>query len=126
MTTNSNGPFLPIKNDGDTIGGRISRARDAMGLTIAQVASQAGVRKDTAISWERDRAEPRTNKLVTLAGILNVSPVWLITGAGEGPTDNSDPDKVKIQSLIHNIKELQSETTRAIAALEQLVVATLK
>ena len=44
--------------DGDTLGGRIWRARDATGLSTKELASKLGVRSDTISSWERDRAEP--------------------------------------------------------------------
>lgn len=49
--------------DGDTLGGRIWRARDATGLSTKELASKLGVRNDTISSWERDRAEPRANRL---------------------------------------------------------------
>ena len=36
--------------------------------------------------WERDRSEPRVNKLVALAGIFGVSPTHLL--AEEGDSNN--------------------------------------
>lgn len=38
-------------------------------------------------NWETDRSAPRSNRLLTLAGMLNVSPTWLLTGIGESPLD---------------------------------------
>jgi transcriptional regulator with XRE-family HTH domain len=73
----------------DTLGGRLSAARDSAGLTLADVANRIGVRKESLLSWEADRAEPRSAKLVDLAGILGVSPMWLMTGLGSGPLEES-------------------------------------
>ncbi|MEK9850411.1 MAG: helix-turn-helix transcriptional regulator, partial [Candidatus Puniceispirillum sp.] len=55
-----------------TLGGRISQAREASGMSVAEVVKQLGVRANTYEAWESDRSEPRANKLVALAGILNV------------------------------------------------------
>ena len=63
-----------------TLGGRIESARTAQGFTSAQLASRLGVLTKTVRGWQSDRSEPRTNKLVTLAGVLNVSVMWLMTG----------------------------------------------
>ena len=65
-----------------TLGGRVFQAREAAGLTVSQVINRLGVRKATYLAWEADRSEPRANKLVALAGILNVSPTYLLSGLG--------------------------------------------
>jgi len=67
-----------------TFGDRIAAAREARGLTQAQVAAQLGVRARTLRSWEDDQAEPRANRLQMLAGVLGVSLRWLMTGEGAG------------------------------------------
>mgnify|MGYP000350806939 CR=1 FL=1 len=72
-------------DDGDTLGGRITRARDLAGLTLEDAASRIGVTDETLAEWESDRSEPRANKIMTLAGVLGVSPAWLISGAGNAP-----------------------------------------
>lgn len=69
----------------DTIGGRISLARDAVGLTVDQISAVIGVTAETWTNWENDRAEPRSNRLDMLARILQVSTAWLLGGHGEGP-----------------------------------------
>jgi HTH-type transcriptional regulator, cell division transcriptional repressor len=65
-----------------TLGGRVFQAREAAGLTVSQIINRLGVRKATYLGWEADRSEPRANKLVALAGILNVSPTYLLSGLG--------------------------------------------
>ena len=69
-------------NQDTTLGGRVCQAREAAGMTVGQVISRLGVRKATYLAWEADRSEPRANKLVALAGILNVSPTYLLSGLG--------------------------------------------
>lgn len=71
----------------DTIGGRISLARDAIGLTVEQASAIAGVTTETWANWENDRAEPRANRLDMLARILQVSIAWLLNGQGQGPNE---------------------------------------
>ncbi|WP_246765119.1 MULTISPECIES: helix-turn-helix domain-containing protein [unclassified Ensifer] len=71
----------------DTIGGRISLARDAINLSIEQISAIAGVTEETWISWENDRAEPRANRLDMMAGILQVNIAWLLDGRGTGPVE---------------------------------------
>jgi transcriptional regulator with XRE-family HTH domain len=71
-----------VDNEDTTLGGRVFQAREAAGLTVSQVINRLGVRKATYLAWEADRSEPRANKLVALAGILNVSPTYLLSGLG--------------------------------------------
>jgi len=105
--------------DGDTLGGRISRARDAANLSTKELASKLGVRGETISSWERDRAEPRANRLFMLAGVLGVTPAWLITGIGRAPAGDavgSAGDELRKQ--LDLIKKLHKQTGEAIAAIE--------
>ncbi|MEM7525962.1 MAG: helix-turn-helix domain-containing protein, partial [Pseudomonadota bacterium] len=71
-------------NEYATFGDRLAAARDAIGIGQGQLAKRLGVKRVTIENWEEDRAEPRANRLQMLAGILNVSLVWLMTGEGEG------------------------------------------
>ncbi len=70
--------------DAATFGDRVAGAREAAGMTQTQLARRMGIKKATLSGWENDLAEPRANKLSMLAGLLNVSIVWLLTGEGEG------------------------------------------
>ena len=67
-----------------TFGDRLALAREAAGLTQAQLAIKVGIRLKTLQNWETARSEPRASRLQILAGVLNVSIVWLLTGEGEG------------------------------------------
>jgi transcriptional regulator with XRE-family HTH domain len=83
--------MFPDENDSgelesETLGGRIVHAREAQKLTTSQLARRLGVKTETLQSWETDRAEPRPNRLLILAGLLSVSPTWLLTGEGASPS----------------------------------------
>ncbi len=71
-------------DDVSTLGERISVARDRSGLSESELAARLAVQRQTIDAWEGDGAEPRANKLSMLAGILGVTPAWLLTGAGDG------------------------------------------
>lgn len=73
----------------DTLGGRLSAARDASGLSLADVANRIGVKRDHLLAWEADRSEPGPSNLIDLAGIFGVSPMWLMTGVGSGPVQEA-------------------------------------
>jgi transcriptional regulator with XRE-family HTH domain len=67
-----------------TFGDRLAGAREAAGLSQEQLAKRLGVRLTTVQAWEDDASEPRANRLQMMAGMLNVSIRWLLTGEGEG------------------------------------------
>jgi transcriptional regulator with XRE-family HTH domain len=64
---------------------RIINARQAVGYTQQQLALRMGVKKSTIVNWESSRTSPRANKLIELAGILNVPVLWLIAGSDSPP-----------------------------------------
>lgn len=70
---------------------RIINAREASGYTQAQLALRMGIKKNTLANWENSHTSPRSNKLLELAGVLNVPVLWLIAGA-ESPAEVSTPD----------------------------------
>ena len=86
-------------NEDTTLGGRVFQAREGAGLTVSQVINRLGVRKVTYLAWEADRSEPRANKLVALAGILNVSPTYLLSGLGRAAVQ-----PLKHQQIIDDLR----------------------
>ena len=83
MTTETNdGWFDP---DATTFGDRVAGARERAGMTQAEMAKRLGVKLKTLKGWEDDLSEPRANKLSMMAGLLNVSLLWLLSGEGEAP-----------------------------------------
>ena len=96
-----------------TFGDRLAGAREAAGLEPVGLARRLGVRTATLRAWEGDRAEPRANRVQMLAGLLNVSLVWLLTGEGEGPTSAADAEGAEA--------DLRREVTRARRDAERMV-----
>ena len=70
-----------------TFGDRLAGAREIAGMTQAQLAKRIGVKKKTLEDWEDDIRDPRAMRLSMLAGLLNISLLWLLTGEGDGPGD---------------------------------------
>lgn len=94
-----------------TFGDRVAGAREAIGLNQTQLADRLGIKKDTLKKWEEDRAEPRANKLHTLAGVLNVSMIWLINGTGEGFNKGVEED-FDTNDLLAEIRAIRLENAR--------------
>ena len=110
-----------------TLGGRISMARETSGLSVSQVVKRLGVKATTYKAWEADRSEPRSNKLVALAGILNISPPYLLSGLGKQPSKLGLSER-KIRQLTTQIEQLEKNLKTATASLRQIkrVVAKME
>jgi hypothetical protein len=62
-------------------------------------------------NWEYDLSEPRANRLSMMAGLLNVSMMWLINGKGEGleaPPDTGEvtPD---MRAILNELREMRAD-----------------
>ena len=110
---NSSNDSLP-----DTFGSRIIRARETTKLSTAQLARRTGVLTETMQAWESDRLMPRTNQIVRLSGLLNVSPTWLLTERGESPSD--EVDESEIASLQRTLGQLRGTLLTVIGGLERI------
>ncbi len=96
--------------DTATFGDRMAGARDAAGMSQTQLARRLGVKKATLAAWEDDLSEPRANKLSMLAGLLNVSIMWLLTGEGEGvdlPEDGSS-EQQDLTNILAELREIRA------------------
>lgn len=106
--------------DHDTMGGRLSRARDSAGMTVSQLARRLGVKASTIQAWESDRSQPRANRLAMLAGVLNVSLSWLLHGIGTSPADESRSDLVQaVSTNLQRLQRMHEETASIIAQIER-------
>ncbi|MBP1847841.1 transcriptional regulator with XRE-family HTH domain [Rhizobium petrolearium] len=86
----------------DTIGGRISLARDALNMSIEDASRIVGVTSETWQNWENDRSDPRANLLDRIAGALKVSLAWLLSGRGTGPVwEDLSFDEAGERYLLH-------------------------
>lgn len=107
--------------DTATLGDRITAARERMEMTQSQMAKRLGVRVDTLRSWENDSSEPRANRLTMMAGILNVSVMWLLNGEGEGVDDlGSTPDgQIEMLDSLRDIRVEMNQLVKRLSLLEK-------
>jgi len=117
--------------DATTFGDRVAGAREQAGMTQSELAKRLGVKLKTLKSWENDLSEPRANKLSMMAGMLNVSLLWLLSGEGDAP--ESPEQAVKLSSdvtdLLGEIREIRTQlalSTDRLDRLEKSLRAQLK
>ncbi len=117
-----------------TFGDRLAGAREAAGMAREELAQRLGVKLTTLAAWEDDVAEPRGNKLQMVAGMLNVSIRWLLTGQGEGvepPSDGTlDPSVTQhVSEALTEVQNLRMELSASadrLGAVEARLRALLK
>ena len=105
------GDYGHYRAQDDTLGGRISLARESAMQSIEDAACQLGVTTQIWADWECDRASPESYHMPLITGVLRISLPWLVTGQGLGPTpfvSASDVDEIR--------RELHTATVDAICA----------
>jgi len=100
-----------------TFGDRLALAREAQNMTKEQLARPLGLRVRTIENWEADRSEPRANRLQMLAGFLNISMIWLLTGEGEGGPQMLSAGvppvpAAEVTSMIDEVRDLRLTSAR--------------
>ncbi|MDF3413096.1 helix-turn-helix transcriptional regulator [Sulfitobacter sp. M57] len=105
-----------------TFGDRVAAARERAGMTQGVLAKRLGVKLATLRAWEEDRSEPRANRLSILAGLLNVSMMWLINSEGEGIDAPQDAEAVgeDMQTILADIRLLRTEMLANVENLGRL------
>ncbi len=116
-----------ILSDGqlqDTLGARISKAREQSGLNLTTAAKLAGIKRETLKSWEIDASEPRVAKLNMLAGIFGVSVTYFLADEGhkgELEEENISREEMlrSLQTQFQTIQESQRQLSDALAEIGQ-------
>ena len=113
-----------------TFGDRVAASREAAGMGQKALAKRLGVRLATLRAWENDTSEPRANRLSMLAGMLNVSMMWLINGEGEGLEGGTEPtvlpnDAAMLLAEMRQIRTEMSENVKQMARLEKRLRAMM-
>ena len=103
-----------------TFGDRIAAAREAAGMGQEKLARRLGVKLKTLQGWENDLSEPRANRLQMLAGLLNVSMGWLLTGEGEGLPAPDDATSVLPADVNEELLEIRALKTQMQTAGDRL------
>ncbi len=101
-------------NESATFGDRVYAAREAVGLDQAAFAKKLGVKLKTVRAWEEDLAEPRANKLQMMAGLMNVSVMWLLTGEGDGLSGPVDASEIPadVNEILIEMRRTRAESQR--------------
>ena len=105
-----------------TFGDRLEAAREAKGLTVNGLAEKLGVDARTVEAWESDADEPRSNRIQMLAGLLNVSIVWLISGESSGTSHvaNTYDRPTGVNDALGEISQLKATLSGALDKLDKL------
>lgn len=104
-----------FSEDASTFGDRLAAARRAAGLTQESFGRKIGIKLKTLVAWENDVSEPRANKLQMIAGVLNASIVWLLTGEGEGVNDpwlSDESAQTDMADFIADLRAIRGENRR--------------
>lgn len=116
--------------DAATFGDRLAAAREATGMTQAQLARRLGVKPSTLRGWEEDVSEPRANRLSMMAGILGVSIMWLLNGEGEGLEAPEiaalDGDARAVLSEMRDLRATMTRSSERLGRLEKQLRKLLK
>lgn len=114
-----------FSDDAATFGDRLTSAREAAGLTQKELADRLGVKEIAVKEWEDDLLEPRSNRLLRLSGLLNVSIMWLLNGEGEG-LEGSQADQTLSSDVNAILAELRALRTEMEARADRLGILEKK
>ena len=107
-----------------TFGDRLALARESQNLTQEHLARRLGLQGQTIRNWEFDRSEPRANRLQMVAGFLNVSMIWLLTGEGAGgPAPRGEGARAvsaELSGLLGEIRDIRLSNVKANDRLAKL------
>src|SRR6056297_3708277 len=114
-----------------TFGDRVAGAREQAGMTQVELAKRLGVKLKTLKAWENDLSEPRANKLSMMAGMLNVSLLWLLSGEGDAPESPEQAVKLSrdVAEMLTEIRDLRAQLALSadrLGRLEKSLRTTLK
>ena len=101
--------------DDDGVGTRIRAARERNEMTVAMLARRLGVESRTVSAWESGRI-PRSNRLLMLAGVLDVNLLWLLDGRG-------DVSRTLIDTDMHDLRHELESMSRTVAQLSSTIKA---
>ena len=104
----------------DTIGKRITYARESKNYDVNQLSDRIGVKAETILAWEADERDPRANRLLRLAGALDVGFAWLMVGEDYEPEETGDSGRLSsVEGKLQRIRHLYAELGVLITSLEQ-------
>ncbi len=107
------------------LGPRLQVARINAGLSHEDLAQRLGVAADSVASWESSERTPRVNRLVMLAGILDVSLIWLLEGREDEYMKGHETAEIErlrgdLIRLEEKLNEAQSLARQALEGLDEV------
>lgn len=105
-----------------TFGDRVAGAREALGMSQQDLSRRLGVKLKTIRAWENDISEPRSNKLMRLSGLLNVSIMFLLNGEGDGleAPEDQQPLAPGVEEILTEIRDLKNQINQSADRLGRL------
>lgn len=113
------GTALDYGDETATLGDRLTAAREAAGMGLAELAARLGIVEAWLSDWEENRSEPRANRLQMLAGMLDVSLAWLMSGEGDGPRAGGG-GAAALADCVRELRALSAEQARTAERLDRL------
>lgn len=107
---------LELADSSVDVGERLAEAREVAGDTVEELGSRLGVAAPTVKSWEAGEATPPSNVLARAAGVLGVSPSWLLLGHGDEPVE-VDPELAHIRETLADVRESLRSAEAQLASL---------
>lgn len=83
-----------------SIGDRIKKKRQLIGLTQDELASKIGISRPSVVQWETGKASPKGARLNLIADILGCSPDWLLVGGDDEPRPERPQKNLDINNII--------------------------
>ena len=93
--------------DNETLGARIASARLVKGFSEQQLAQRLGVQASSIEHWESGEREPRANRLNQLAGVLDVSLMWLMAGE-DAPVNTESPGLFETKRIEDKLEQAEN------------------
>lgn len=105
-----------------TFGDRVAGAREALGMSQQDLSRRLGVKLKTIRAWENDISEPRSNKLMRLSGLLNVSIMFLLNGEGDGLEAPEEQQALapRVEEILTEIRDLKNQINQSADRLGRL------
>lgn len=89
------------------LGDRLTKARDATGMTQVLAAHRLRMGRETLSNYERGTRPPSLANLVRMSDLYGVSERWLLRGEGQSVEQDTQLDSVALSILREMSPELQ-------------------
>lgn len=110
--------FKRLEKVPQPLGPRIAVAREHAGFTVSELARQLGINERTLKRWESGQQVPRANRMLMLAGLLNVTLAWLLEGRESAFMESNGG--ATLESMMARVESAKTKLAEAAEMLEEL------